>query len=140
MTCSTTQDDLGPLFADVDDDLAAAFIAQATLIVLGPEAGQATKEAAYTLCGVDPCNMIVLLSQHLLTITPGAGATSSQTIESKTVGSISVSYGTAASSSGLFAGSPYGTLFALNLSRFEQCRARRRSFPRSVGSSRATNS
>jgi hypothetical protein len=140
MACSTTQDDLGPLFEAVDADLAAAFIAQATLIVLGPAAGQATKEAAYIGCGVDPCNMIVLLSQHLLTITPAAGSASSPAYESKTVGSISVSYGTANSVSGLFAGSAFGTLYALQLAKFEQCQAKRRSFPRSVGSSRATNS
>lgn len=139
MTCSTVQADLGPLFAAVDATLAAAFIAQATLIVLGPEAGQAAKELALTNCGVDPCNMIVLLSQHLLAVTPGSGAAVGSTIESKRVGELSVSYGTATSSSGLWAGSAFGTLYAFQLAMFEKCQARRRSLPRAVGSSRNTN-
>lgn len=133
MACTITQDDLGPLFEDVSAELAAAFIAQAVLIVLGPEAGQAVKESAYTNCGVDPCNMIVLLAQHLLTVTPGAGAESSSTVESETVGRVTVSYGTATSASGMFAGSSFGTLYALLLSRFERCQAKRRTFPLFVG-------
>jgi hypothetical protein len=140
MTCTITQDSLGPLFADVDADLAELFIAQAVLIVLGPAAGQATKELAYIGCGVDPCNMITLLAQHLLTVTPGAGAESGSTVESETVGRVSVTYGTATSASGLFAGSPFGTLFAFELAKFEKCQARRRTLPRSIGSTRATNS
>lgn len=140
MACSITQADLGPLFADVDATLAAQFIAQAVLIVLGPAAGQATKEAAMLQCGVDPCNMIKLLAQHLLTVTPGSGAESSSTVESETVGRVSTSYGTATSSSGLFAGSTFGTMYTFQLAQFERCQSTRRSFPRSIGSTRATNS
>lgn len=134
MTCSVTQSDLGPQFENVDATLAAQFIAQAVLVVLGPEESQAAKEAKLTNCGVDPCNMIVLLSQHLLTITPTSGASATPVYESKTVGQISVRYSTATASSGLFAGSAFGTLFALQLAQFEKCQARRRSFGRSVGS------
>jgi hypothetical protein len=140
MTCTITQDSLGPLFEDVDADLAAAFIAQATLIVLGVEAAQAAKEAAYIACGVDPCNMIVLLTQHLLTVTPGAGAESGSTVESQTVGRVSVSYGTATSSSGLFAGSTFGAMYQLQLSQFERCRSRRNTMPRAIGTTGATDS
>src|SRR5689334_10589817 len=110
MACTITQASLGNLFADVDAALAAQFIAQATLIVLGPEEAQAVKEAKYRACKVDPCNMIVLLSQHLLTVSNVEGAESESTKESETVARVSVSYGTATSSSGLFAGSPFGTM------------------------------
>lgn len=140
MTCTITQASLGPQFEDVDADLAAMFIGLATEIVLGPEAQQAAKEAAYLGCGVNPCTMIKLLSQHLLTVTPGAGAESSGTVESETVGRVSVSYGTATSTSGLFAGSVFGTMFAFEMAKFEKCQSRRRTFPRAVGSSYATNS
>ncbi len=136
MTCTITQDSLGPMFEDVAAELAALFIAQATIIVLGA-AGQAAKEAAYIGCGVDPCNMIVLLTQHLLTVTPGAGAESGSTVESQTVGRVSVSYGTATSASGLFAGSAFGTMYQFELAKFEKCQSRRRTLPRSIGPSGA---
>lgn len=132
MACTITQADLGPLFADADPDLVAAFIEQATAIVLGPVESQAAKEAAMKRCGVDPCNMIKLLAQHLLSVTPAAGA-GTQTVASQSVGGVSVTFAHAASNSGLFAGSPYGTLFAYDLAQFEKCSKRRRTFPMGVG-------
>lgn len=138
MACTTTQADLGPLFADVDADLATAIIEQATSIVLGPSAAQATTEASMTACGLDPCALVVLTAQHLLSVLPGSGVGgSTQTVTSERVGEVSTSYGTASSASGLWAGSAFGSMVQLQLARYEQCQARRRSFPMFVGPSRS---
>ena len=133
MACTIVQADLGSLFADVDATLAADFIEIATEIVLGATASQATNEAAYLACGIDPCRQIKLLAQHLLTVTPGTEAGSSQTVKSERVRDVSVSYESAGSASGLWAGSSFGTLYAAQLSRFERCRNKRRSYPFGVG-------
>lgn len=135
MACDVTQADLGPLFADVDADVASTFIEQATLIILGPTDSQAAAEAAYKACGVDPCNLIVLAAQHLLAMAPGSGAGTSATVTSERVGEVSTSYANTSSGSGFWVGSVFGSLVSAQLARFERCRARRRSFPFGVGPS-----
>ena len=134
MACDITQDDLGPAFADVDPDLAALFIETATSIVLGPTDCQAEDQLKWLNCCVDPCTAIKLLAQHLISTTPGSGGGAGATpeITSKRVGEISVSYASAGSSSGLFAGSKYGAMFSLLLGKYERCRASRRSLPFAV--------
>lgn len=134
MTCSIVQADLGPLFADVDADLVALIITTATGIVLGPSDGQATTEGAQIACGVDPCLAIKLLSQHLISTLPGSESEGA-TVTSERVGEVSTSYANAGSASGLYAGSTYGAMYAMLLAQYEKCKARRRTFPRSVGPS-----
>lgn len=137
MTCTLSQADLGPIFAAVDPAIASMFIDQATILVLGDESVQAVVEAAYLGCGLDPCNMIVLLAQHLLSVTEGTGI-NGKTITSERVGDVSASYAGAGSSSSVFAGSPYGLMYAFQLARFEKCQARRRTLPVAIGTTYAT--
>lgn len=137
MACTITQADLGSQFAAVDPLLAEQFIAIATDNVLGYELVQAANEAAYQGCGIDPCKMIILLAQHLLSVTEGTGV-NIKTVTSERVGDVAVTYGGAASNSNLFGGSPYGVLYAFQLAKFEKCQARRRTAPFAVGTTYAT--
>ena len=138
MTCTITQADLGPLFAAVDPLLADESIEQAVIVVLGDETGQAAAEAAYRACGVDPCNQIKLLAQHLLSSTPGTGV-SGKKVTSERVGDVAVTYANSSTSTSAFGDTPYGALYQLGLSRFEKCRAKRRTLPFAVGTTYATD-
>lgn len=129
MTCTITQDDLGPAFADVDEDLAALFIETATGIVLGVSACQVETELKWSNCCLDACLAIKLLAQHLLVVTPNSGADESPAVTSERVGSVAVTYATATSSSGLYAGSPYGSMYRVLLGKFELCAATRNTLP-----------
>jgi hypothetical protein len=129
MTCSITQDDLGPAFADVDAELAELFIETATGLVLGVLACQAETEVKWSNCCLDACLAIKLLAQHLLVVTPNSGASESPAVTSKRVGEISVTYASASSSSGLYAGSPYGSMYAMLLGKFELCQNTRNTLP-----------
>ena len=133
MTCTVVQADLGPLFVDVDADLAADFIDIALEIVLGADASQTTNEAAYLGCGINPCRLIKLVAQHLLTVTPSTGAGTSATVTSERVRDVAVTYASAGSSSGLWSGSSFGTLYMGQLARFEKCQNKRRSYPMGIG-------
>ena len=133
MACTITQADLGPAFAAVDADVADLFILTATEIVLGPAgACQVQTEAAWRGCCVDPCRAIVLLAQHLLSVTSGTGGGTSQ-ILSKRVGDISITYANATANSGIWTGSPYGVAYSVMARRFDLCRSRRNTFPIAVG-------
>lgn len=136
MACSITQADLGPLFAGIDAALAAWFIEQATGVVLGPSESQAAMEAAYKACKVDPCLMIKLLAQHMITVTPGSGG-SGGTVSSERVADVATTYATGNSSSSIYGGSSFGLSFAQLLAKFEKCRAGRNTIPRAVGPTRA---
>jgi hypothetical protein len=133
MTCTITQADLGAQFADVDPDMADMFIECAMEIVLGPEPLQAGTEALWIGCSLAPCRAVKLLAQHLLAVTPGTGAEDGKTITAERVGDVSVTYANADSNSGLFSGSPYGSMYALMLGKYETCRGRRRTAPIAFG-------
>lgn len=136
MACSITQADLGPLFASLDADLVAWFIEQATGVVLGPSESHVAMKSVYKACGVDPCLMIKLLAQHMISVTPGSGG-SGGTVQSERVADVSVSYATGNSSSSIYGGSPFGLAYAQQLAKFEKCRAGRNTIPRAVGPTRA---
>jgi len=138
MPCNITQADLGPAFADppVDPALALLIIEAATAIVLGPVgACQVTNENKWRCCCVDPCQAIKLLASHLLSTLPTSGATNKDVL-SERVGDVSVTYGNATSTSGLFAGSIYGSRYALLLGQYETCSQRRNSLPFAVAGRR----
>lgn len=138
--CTITQADLGSAFADVASEDADAAILGATEFVLGPTADQVTALAAWSRCRLDPCRAILLLAKHMLAVSPNSGATEAGAVASESIGGVSVSYslGSADSTSGVFAGSLHGRLFAALLGKFEVCSARRRSFPIGVGPSSAS--
>ena len=131
MACTITQADLGAAFAAVDSEIADLAIETALVIVLGVAANQAVAYAKWIACGLDPCTAARLMASHILATTTGSGA-EDKTITSERVGGIAVSYATAASASGLYAGSVYGSMYAMLLSKFEVCSNRRRSMPVSV--------
>jgi hypothetical protein len=129
MSCTITQADLGPTFEDVDADLASLYIEIATTLVLGPEGACATANyAKWFACCVDPCMAIRLLASHLIASDPDSGAGSSE-VASESVGEVSVTYGSATSSSGLFTSTLWGKGYAKLLGKYEQCKATRRTFP-----------
>lgn len=132
MACNITQADLGALAANLDSEVAEAFIATATSIVLGPEDCQAEKHLAWLNCCVDACTAIKLLAQHLIAADPTSGAGSKDVI-SKSLGDASVTYANVSSSSGLLTDTVYGRLLSMLLAQFEQCRGARSTFPLAVG-------
>jgi hypothetical protein len=120
MACEITQESLGPAFADVDEDLVAQAIEDATIIVLGPAQCQAEKFAAWLGCCLDPCLAIKKLAQHILASDPASGA-ENMVKTSESVGDVSVAYASADSGSGLYKSTPYGLMFSGMLAKFERC-------------------
>lgn len=132
MACDITQDDLGPLAEGLDPDVAQFYIDQATIIVLGPLQCQPDTQTKWLACCVDPCQAIVLLAQHLIASDPSSGAGDLETT-SERVGDVAVTYANASSSSGLFASTVYGRMYANLLAQYQRCRSAKRVFPRAVG-------
>lgn len=119
MACEITQADLGPLFADVDPDVAAAMIEAAGLIV---------DESAWICCGKDPCVGIKLAAKHLLA-SGDFGATVGTAVVSERVGDVAATYANATSSSDAWSSTPYGVAYALALGQVEMCEQTRNTMP-----------
>ncbi len=125
MACDITQADLGPLFAAVDPDVAAAMIEAATAIV--------APESDWTCCNKNPCTGIKLAAKHLIVgLGDAVGAGVTATVLAERVADVSVTYANATSTSDAWSSTPYGVAFALMLGQVEMCQQRRSSMPLGV--------
>lgn len=120
MACEITQESLGPQFADVDAEIAAMYIEDATAEVLGPAACQGEKYLAWLACCLDPCLAIRRLAQHYIASDPVAGEELGEAT-SEAVGDVSESKADVSGNAGIYGGTPWGRSFAAMLGKFERC-------------------
>lgn len=132
MACTITQESLGPQFADVDAEIVAMYIEDATLTVLGPAECQGEKYLAWLACCLDPCLAIKRLAQHLIASDPVAGENLSENL-SETVGDVSVTHGDVSGTGGIYGSTPWGRSFAGMLGKFERCSRTRKHTGFAVG-------
>jgi hypothetical protein len=126
MACELEQAAFGPPFSEMDEDVFALYLSAAEGLLFGACGDKVT--AQWMKCCLNPCTALMWLTKHIIAVDPKSGA-GSKDVVSKSVGDVSVTYANASSTATIWAGSPYGLLYASELSKFERCKAKRRHGP-----------
>jgi len=131
MACTFNQADFGPPFSELDADIFEMFLETATTIVLGPLECQATTEAAWRRCCVDPCQAIKLLTKHLISSDDAIEDTDKDVL-SERVGDVAVTYANISTSNNPFSDTTYGRAFGFLLQKYALCSSRRKRLPPAI--------
>jgi hypothetical protein len=128
MPCTIALADLGPAFAEVDEDAFDLWLESATAIVLGEAATRPAREARLVARGIDVCEAIKAVARHLIAA-EAANGIEAGLLSSQRVGAIAETYAVATPKSPLWSGSTYGPLANLWMIRINRVLASRNTLP-----------